>query len=257
MRYKYLIIFIFVLFFVELPLAYIYYTGQQRAVEKEITQVELSENLLVSRDDPKVSALAMDRGIIYRVVVSSSRKINMSLADREGFSAWQGDPDSIKPIEFFYQSDNIDFLFVPKETGTFYYIFETDPLLAVNASVFIEISSVYVEVIREDIINTIEPILQGTSVITVFLFILSILPRGGVSKKKKKGEITYVLSDEAKAHDIAFLKEYRGFTEKEIKVLSILSEKGRVTEKEISKLFDIPTFYNLYKMGFIKKTTEP
>ncbi len=129
-------------------------------------------------------------------------------------------------------------------------------MLAVNASVFIEISSVYVEVIREDIINTIEPILQGTSVITVFLFILSILPRGGVSKKKK-GEITYVLSDEARAHDIAFLKEYRGFTEKEIKVLSILLEKGRVTEKEISKLFDIPTFYNLYKMGFIKKTTEP
>ena len=111
------------------------------------------------------------------------------------------------------------------------------------------------EVIREDILNTIEPILQGTSVITVLLFILSILPKGGLSRKKLE-KTFYVLSDEAKSHDITYLREIRGFSEKEINVLLLMHTKDHVTEKEIPKLFDIPTFYKLYKMGFIEKVTE-
>ena len=255
MRYRFLILFIFVLLFIELPLAYVYYTGQQRAVEKEITQIELTDNFLVTRDNPNYSTLVMKSGEVYRILFSSSKKINLSITDQEGFSRWQEDPDNIKPLEFFYQVENVDYRFTPKETKSYYIIFETDPLLAVNASVFIEISSVYKEVLREDIINTIKPILQGTSVITMLLFMISILPKGGVSKKIK-GKTFYVLSDEAKAHDVAFLKNIKGFTDKEIKTFLILLEKGKVTEKEIPKLFDIPTFYNLYKMGFIKKITE-
>ena len=67
---------------------------------------------------------------------------------------------------------------------------------------------------------------------------------------------SYVLSEEAKSHDIAYLKEIGGFSEKEINVFLLMQTKGRVTEKEIPKLFDIPTFYRLYKMGFIEKITE-
>jgi predicted nucleic acid-binding Zn ribbon protein len=52
------------------------------------------------------------------------------------------------------------------------------------------------------------------------------------------------------------LKEIAGFSEKEINVFLLMHTKGRVTEKEIPKLFDIPTFYKLYKMGFIEKITE-
>lgn len=238
-----------------MPLLYIYHTGQERAVEKKITQIELSENLLVSRDNPNYLSLNMEKRIIYRIIMSSTKKVNMSIADQNEFIAWQNDPENIKPLEFFYQSEKIDFSFVPKETGIYYFIFETDPLLASSASISLEISSVYVEVVREDIINTIEPILIGTSVITILLFILSILPKGGISKKKL-GKTFYVLSEEGKSHDIKYLKEFRGFTDHEIKVLSVMSVKGRVTEKEIPKLFDIPTFYNLYKMGFIEKITE-
>lgn len=255
MRYKYLIIFFFLLFFIELPLLYIYYTGQERAIEKKITQIELSENLVVSRDNPKYLSLNMEKGIIYQIIMSSTRRVNMSVAAQNEFIAWQIDPENIKPLEFFYQSEKVDFLFVPKETNTYYFIFETDPLLASNASVSLEISSVYVEVVREDIINTIEPILMGTSVITVLLFMLSILPKGGLSKKKL-AKTFYVLSEEGKTHDLKYLKEFRGFTDHEIKVLSVMATKGRVTEKEIPNLFDIPTFYNLYKMGFIEKITE-
>lgn len=255
MRYKYLIIFIFVLFFVELPLAYVYYTGQEMAIKKNIKQTDLNENLLVSRENPKYTSLAMERRIIYEIVVSSSNKINFSLTNQEGFLVWQKDPDKLNPLEYFYQIDTINFSFVPKETKTYYFIFETDPLLSSSSSVKIEISSLFEEVIREDILNTIEPILQGTSIITVLLLILSILPKGGLSKKKL-GKTFYVLSEEAKSHDTTYLKKFRGFTEKEIEVLSIMTEKGRVTEKEISDLFDISTFYNLYKMGFIEKITE-
>ncbi|KYC45991.1 MAG: hypothetical protein APG12_00444 [Candidatus Methanofastidiosum methylothiophilum] len=255
MRYRYLIIFIFVLFFIELPLAYIYYSGQEKAVKKNIKEIELSDSFFVSRDNPKYIAVALNRGIIHQIVLSSSGKINISLTDLEGFLVWLKDPDAIKPIEFFYQVDKLNFTYVPKETKTYYLIFETDPLLASNASVNIEISSVYVEVIREDILNTIEPILKATTVITILLFILSILPKGGLSRKKL-GKTFYVLSEEAKSHDIAFLREFRGFSEKEIKVLLLMQTKARVTEKEIPKLFDISSFYKLYKMGFIEKITE-
>ena len=62
MRYKYLIIFLFVLFFIELPLAYIYYSGQERAIEKSIKQIDLSEDLFVSRDDPKYTSISHGKG---------------------------------------------------------------------------------------------------------------------------------------------------------------------------------------------------
>lgn len=255
MRYRYLIIFIFVLFFIELPLAYIYYSGQERAIKKNIKQIDLSESLLVSRDDPKYTSIVMESGKIYEIVVSSTAKVNFSLTTQENFLEWLKDPDSIKPLEFFYQVDKVNFPFVPKENKAYYLIFETDPLLSTSSSVTIVISSVYVEVIREDILNIIEPILQGTSVITILLFILSILPKGGLSKKKLEKSY-FVLSEEAKSYNIAYLKEFRGFTEEKINVLSIMSSKGRVTEKEIPELFDIPTFYKLYKMGFIEKIKE-
>ncbi|NYT13334.1 MAG: hypothetical protein GKC01_02355 [Candidatus Methanofastidiosa archaeon] len=255
MRYKYLIIFFFVLFFIELPLAYIYYSGQEKAVEKSIKEIDLSDSFVVSRENPKYVAVQLDGRIIHQVVLSSSNKINFSVTDLEGFLIWQNDPENLKPLEYFYQVDKLDFPFVPKETKTYYLIFETDPLLSANASVNIEISSFYVEVIREDILNTIEPIFQGTSVITVLLFILSILPKGGLSRKKIE-KTFYVLSEEGRSHDITYLKEFRGFSENEINVLRLMQTKGRVSEKEISKLFDIPTFYRLYKMGFIEKVTE-
>ena len=254
MRYKYLIIFLFVLFFIELPLAYIYYSGQEKAVEKNIKKIELTDSFFVSGDNPKYVAIPLNGNTVHQIVLSSSGKINISLTDPEGFLVWQSAPDDLKPLEFFYQVNKMDYSFFVKETKTYYVIFEADPLLSTNASVNIEISSVYVEVVREGILNTIEPVLKGTSVITVLLFILSILPKGGISKKKI-GRSFYVLSDEAKSHDIAYLKEFRGFTEKEVNVLLIMSSKGQVTEKEIPKLFDIPTFYKLYKMGFIEKVT--
>jgi hypothetical protein len=244
-----------VLFFIELPLAYIYYSGQETAVEKSIKEIELNDSFFVSRDNPKYVAVPLDGKIIHQIILSSSSKINLSLTDLEGFLIWQNDPEDLKPLEYFYQVDNLDFPFVPKETKTYYLIFETDPLLSANASVNIEISSYYVEVIREDILNTIEPVLQGTSVITALLFILSILPKGGLSRKKIE-KTFYVLSEEGRSHDITYLKEFRGFSENEINVLKLMHAKGRVSEKEISNLFDIPTFYKLYKMGLIEKVTE-
>ncbi|KYC51605.1 MAG: hypothetical protein AMQ22_01265 [Candidatus Methanofastidiosum methylothiophilum] len=255
MRYNYLIIFLFVLFFIELPLAYIYFSGQEKAIEKTVKEIEFKQDIFISRDNPKYLTVPLESRIIHYISLSSSSKINISLTDLDGFLQWQEDPDSLKPIEYFYQVDKMNFPFVPKETKTYYIIFETDPLLSINASVNIEISRDFKEVIREDILNTIEPILQGTSVITVLLFILSILPKGGLSKKKLE-KTFFVLSEEAKSHDISYLQEFRGFSEKEINVLSIMTSKGRVTEKEIPKLFDIPTFYKLYKMGFIEKVTE-
>lgn len=255
MRYKYLIIFIFVLFFIELPLAYIYYSGQERAIKKSIKQIDLSEVLLVSRDNPKYTSISMEKEKIYEVSISSTNKVNFSLSNQEGYLEWLKDPDSLKPLEFFYQVDKVNFPFVPKETKTYYFIFETDPLLSASSSVTLEISSMYEEIIREGILNIIEPVLKGTSVITVLLFILSILPKGGLSRKKIE-KTFFVLSEEAKSYNIAYLKEFRGFSEEEINVLSIMSSKGRVTEKDIPGLFDIPTFYNLYKMGFIEKITE-
>ncbi|HII95162.1 MAG TPA: hypothetical protein HA367_05465 [Candidatus Methanofastidiosum sp.] len=255
MRYKYLIIFLFVLFFIELPLAYIYYSGQEKAVKTNIKQIELSENFFVSRDNPKYIAVPLEGRRIHQIVFSSSGRINISLTDLDGFLVWQKEPDDLKPLEYFYQTDELNFPYVPKETKTYYLIFETDPLLSTNASVNIEIYTVNVEVTREDVLNSIEPILQGASIITVLLFILSILPKGGLSRKKLM-KTSYVLSEEAKSHDIAYLKEIGGFSEKEINVFLLMHTKGRVTEKEIPKLFDIPTFYKLYKMGFIEKITE-
>jgi hypothetical protein len=255
MRYKYLIIFLFVLFFIELPLAYIYYSGQEKAIKKNIKQIDLSENLFVSRDDPKYTSIVMESAKIYEIVVSSTAKVNFSITTQENFLEWLKDPESIKPLEFFYQVDKVNFPFVPKDNKAYYFIFETDPLLSPSSSVTIEISSMNVEVIREDILNIIEPILQGTSIITVLLFILSILPKGGLSRKKLEKSF-FVLSEEVKSYNIAYLKEFRGFSEEEVNVLSIMTSKGRVTEKDIPELFDIPTFYKLYKMGFIEKVTE-
>ncbi|NYT03415.1 MAG: hypothetical protein GKC00_01765 [Candidatus Methanofastidiosa archaeon] len=255
MRYKYLIMFFFVLLFIELPLAYIYYSGQEKAIEKSIKEVELNESFFLPRDNAKYFAVPLEGKIIHQIILSSSSKINLSLTDPEGFLVWQNTPDAFKPIEYFYQVDKVDFPFVPKETKTYFLIFETDPLLSTNASINIEISSYYVEVIREDILNTIEPILQGITVITVLLFILSILPKGSLSRKKIQ-KTFYVLSEEGMSHDIIYLKEFRGFSEKEINVLRLMHTKGRVSEKEIPKLFDISTFYKLYKMGFIEKVTE-
>ncbi|MCC7573703.1 MAG: hypothetical protein KO464_10045 [Candidatus Methanofastidiosum sp.] len=189
------------------------------------------------------------------VVVSSPGRINLSITDQDGFSEWQKDPDNLKPIEFFYQINTANFPFVPKERKIYYLIFESDPLLSTGSTVTVEISSLYTEVVREDILNTIKPILQATSIITVLLFILSILPKGRLTRKKLE-KTYFVLSDEAKSHDIAYLKEFQGFTEKEVNVLLVMSTKGHVTEKEIPKLFDIPTFFKLYKMGFIEKVTE-
>jgi hypothetical protein len=255
MRYKYLIIFFFVLFFIELPLAYIYYSGQEKAIEKSIKEVELSESFFLPRNDTKYLAVPLEGKIIHQIVLSSSGKINISLTDTDGFLIWQNNPDAFKPIEYFYQVDSLDFPFVPKETKTYFLIFETDPLLSNNTSISIEISSFYVEVIREDIINTIEPILKGISVITILLFILSILPKGSISRKKIQ-KTFYVLSEEGMSHDVIYLKEFRGFSEKEVNALRMMHTKGRVSEKEIPELFDIPTFYKLYKMGFIEKVTE-
>jgi len=255
MRYKYLIIFLFVLFFIELPLAYIYFSGQERAIEKSTKQIDLSETLFVSRDNPRYTSITMERAKIYEIVVSSTSKVNFSLTSQENFLEWLNDPDRIKPLEYFYQVDKVNFPFVPKDNKTYYFIFETDPLLSTSSSVKIEISSLYKEVSREDILDIIEPILQGTSVITVLLFIPSILPKGGLSRKKLEKSF-FVLSDQAKSYNIAYLKEFKGFSEEEVNVLSIMSSKGRVTEKDIPELFDIPTFYKLYKMGFIEKVTE-
>ena len=238
-----------------MPLAYIYYSGQERAIKKNIKQIDLSETLFVSRDDPKYTSIAMESGKIYEIVVSSTAKVNFSITNPEGYLEWLKDPDSIKPLEFFYQVDKVNFPFVPKDNKAYYFIFETDPLLSTSSSVKIEISSLYVEVLREDILNIIEPVLQGTSVITVLLFILSILPKGGLSRKKLE-KTFFVLSDDAKSYNITYLKEFKGFSEEEVNVLSIMSSKGRVTEKDIPELFDIPTFYKLYKMGFIEKVTE-
>lgn len=255
MRRKYLIIFIFVLLFVELPLAYIYYTGQERITTKYMERIDLSEKLVVSRENSKYMSLIMEKNTIYQIVVSSSNKINMKITDLDGFLEWQRNPDEYKPLQNYYQVDKLDFTFVPKETKDYYFIFETDPLLFVNVSVNLEISSTYKEIIREDILNTIEPILKATSIITILLFILSILPKGGISRKNF-GSTYFVLTDEAKSHDIAYLKEFRGFSEKEINILRVISSKGHVTKRDIPRLFDIPSFYKLYKMGFIKKTTE-
>ncbi len=238
-----------------MPLAYIYLSGQEKAIEKSSKQIIITDSFFVSRDIPKYIAVPLERRISSQILVSSSNKINISLTDLDGFLKWQKNPDDLRPLEFFYQVDNIDFNFVPKETMTYYIIFEADPLLPKNASVNLEVSSSHVEVMREDILNTVEPILKATSVITVLLFILSILPKGGLSRKNIE-HTYYIISEEGKSHDIAYLREFRGFSEKEINALLTLSSKGHVTEKEIPKLFDIPSFYKLYKMGFIEKVTE-
>lgn len=254
MRYNYLIIFFFVVFFIELPLLYLYYTGQEKVVRKDIKQIEFSDSFFVSSDNPKYFSVPLEGNKIYLILFSSSNKIDISLADLSGFSMWQKDPESLKPLEFFYQVDKLSFNFVPKETKVYYFIFEAKPLLATNASVDIEVSSTYKEVIREDILNIVQPVLKATSVITALLFVLSILPKGGFKKKKFKN--VYMLSKEGKSFDIAYLREAGEFSEKEIDVIQVMHVKGHVTEKEIPKLFDISAFYRLYKMGFIEKITE-
>ena len=88
-----------------------------------------------------IHQLAMERGKIYEIVVSSTAKVNFSLTNQEDYLEWLKNPDSIKPLEYFYQVDKINFPFVPKETKTYYFIFETDPLLSTSSSVNLEISS--------------------------------------------------------------------------------------------------------------------
>jgi hypothetical protein len=254
MRYNYLIIFFFVVFFIELPLLYVYYTGQEKVIKKDIKQIEFSDTFFISSDNPRYFNIPLEGKKIYQILLSSSSKIDISLTDSSGFLMWQKDPESLRPLEFFYQIDKLDFPFVPKETKVYYFIFETEPLLATNTSVNIEVSSTYKEVIREDILNVIRPALKVTSVITAVLFILSILPKGGFKKKKFKN--IYMLSKEGKSFDIAYLREAGEFSEKEINVIQVMHMKGQVTEKEIPKLFDISAFYKLYKMGFIEKITE-
>lgn len=255
MKRKYFIIFIFVLLFVELPLLYLYYTGQQRAVEKTFTQIESNENIFINWENPKYRTLNMEKDTLYRIVVSSTRVIDVSITDQEGFLAWQKDPESLKPIEFFYLTDNIDFLYTPEESKIYYFIFAPNPLIATDASISFQVYSLQGEVEKQNIKHLIEPVLVGTSVLTILLFIVSILPKGGLSRKKIEKNY-FVLSEEAKTHDISYLKEFKGFTDHEINVLSILSVRGHVTEKDIPSLFDVPTFYNLYKMGFIEKIKE-
>jgi len=85
-------------------------------------------------------------------------------------------------------------------------------------------------------LNTIEPILQGTSVITVLLFILSILPKGGLSRKKLM-KTSFVLSEEAKSHDIAYLKEIAGFFRKRNQCVFINAYKRQGDRKRNSKTF--------------------
>ena len=186
MRYNYLIIFFFVVFFIELPLLYLYYTGQEKVVRKDIKQIEFSDSFFVSSDNPKYFSVPLEGNKIYLILFSSSNKIDISLADLSGFSMWQKDPESLKPLEFFYQVDKLSFNFVPKETKVYYFIFEAKPLLATNASVDIEVSSTYKEVIREDILNIVQPVLKATSVITALLLSFQYCQMADSKRKNSK-----------------------------------------------------------------------
>lgn len=256
LRYNYLILFIFVLLFIQLPLSYIYFSGQQRAVERGVRELELTENFVVTIDDPKYSSLVMERGVLYQIIVTSSARVNISFVDSEGFMEWQRGSDDYRTIRFFRQYRDINYDYRPQETRLHYIIFESDPLLITNPSITVEVYSIHVQTIREEILDTIEPILIGTSVVTVLLFIMSVLPTKAF-KKKIEGKTMFYLSDEAKSYDVSYLKEERGFSEDEIKIISTLKGKKYVTEKEIPKLFDLHTFYKLYKMGLIEKITRP
>ncbi len=256
LRYNYLILFIFILLFIQLPLSYIYFSGQQRAVEKGVRELELSEDFVVSIDNPRYISLEMERRVLHKIVVTSSARVNFSFTDSEGFQEWERDPENFEPIRYFYQIRTREYDYLPKETKTYYLIFESDPLLITNPSITVEIYSIHVQTLREDILDTVEPLLIGSSVITVLLFALSVLPKK-VFKKKKSGKTMFYLSDEASSYDVSYLKEERGFSEEEIKVISILKDKKYVTEKEVPNLFDLHTFYRLYKMGLIEKITKP
>lgn len=124
-----MIIFFFVVFFIELPLLYLYYTGQEKVVRKDIKQIEFSDSFFVSSDNPKYFSVPLEGNKIYLILFSSSNKIDISLADLSGFSMWQKDSESLKPLEFFYQVDKLSFNFVPKETKVYYLFLKQSPCL--------------------------------------------------------------------------------------------------------------------------------